>query len=1200
MKKTLREHYACSWKQHAGTQYITTMLTLLFSMLSMFQLQAADTVHKGESITLSLEETTLKNAFSILEKKTPYRFFYNHRAIDISRKVSVRLANASIENVVTELCKDSDIAYKIKGDQIVLKRRRAGTVSLEKPSQMEILVPEVTLIADSAYHSNYAYYVLTISGQVLSETGDPLPGVNVIVKGTNTGTVTDAEGRYTLNVPDEHANGTLIFSFIGYVAQEVSIGNRSAIDITLEPDVHTLSEVIVVGYGTQKKEDLTGSVANVTSEQLDRVHAATTSGLLAGKLSGVSFRQVDGRPGNGARVQVRNMGTPLFIIDGIQKDEGQFNNLSPNDIESISVLKDASAAIYGSRAANGVVLVTTKRGKIGSKPTINFDAYTGWQNWSRFPETVNAYEWNLAKAEAEVNAYLARGGTGGPPTDMTQEELDKWKAGTEKDYRSFDWYDFIIGKNAPQSSINVNASGGTDKTNYYFSVTRLNQDAVLKDYNFNRTNMQTNIDTKISDRFKVGVQINGRIETRDNPGIPEADDYWLPRLALFKNRPTERPYANDNPKYPNNLQGHNTTNWAILNKKISGYWRQDWRVLQSNFSAEYEAPVKGLTARAMYSYYFADRVVNGHEYTYNVYTYHEATPEREAYYEEIVGSKNPYRERIMEKVLENVLQGQLTFNRSFGKHTVGATYVYERIERRNFGTFQHAVPSINTLRLLQFAEMDAQRFNDWDNEEARIGYVGRLNYNYDERYYLELNGRRDAAWRFAPGERWGFFPSVSVGWRITEEQFMKSLLGDRNVLSDLKVRASYGELGDDDVNQGLGINDERYVDPFAYIVGYKYPSAKVILDGTIVQGAAQNRAVPINNLSWITSKTFDAGIDFSLWNGKVTGTADYFYRKRTGLPEFRYDIRVPSELGYKLPRENLNSDAQMGQELSLAYHARIGELEFSIGGNISYSRNKDLDIYKDYLNHGNSWDKYRNSQVNRWSGISWGYQVVGQFKSFEDIHDHTINNDGKGNATQLPGDFIYKDVNGDGVINTYDERPIGYVQGQQPMVNYGLNLSLNWKRFDLSADFSGGSLYSYSQNWEMRWPFQGNGNLARFMFEDRWRRADPLDPNSAWIAGTNPALRFNEGGHNNYSKESDWWVTNVRYLRMRTLELGYSLSPDLLQRVKITRARFYVNTYNLFSLDNVHHFGIDPEISDRNGLAYPQNKLVNVGVNLSF
>lgn len=1013
---------------------------------------------------------------------------------------------------------------------------------------------------------------IPVTGKVTDEKGSPLPGVSVSVKGTTKGASTNDLGAFSLQVPDEHA--ILVFSYVGYQRKEVPVTPGKPMLVQLETDNKGLGEVIVVGYGTQRKESVTGAVSAITAKDIERVHGSTVSATLAGKIPGVSFRMPDGRPGASANIQIRNMGNPLYVIDGIQKDAGQFNNISPNDIESITVLKDASAAIYGVRAANGVIVVTTKRGRMGSGNLINVDGYTGWQNWSRFPKTVGAYEWMLGKAEAEMNRE-------NPGTQITPAELEKWKAGTEKGYQSFDWYDFIIKKNAPQRSINVNATGGSENINYYLSVTRLDQKSVLgREFDFNRTNIQSNVDARITKRLKVGVQINGRIEERDNPGVPGADDYWAPRFALFRNRPTERPYANDNPAYPNDI-GHNTENWAVQTKAISGYWTETWRVLQTNLNAEYNTPLKGLTLKGMYSYYFADRQMDGHEYTYDTYTFYP----QDSTYRRTGGSSNPWRERGTRKILEQVTQGQANYANTFGKHSIGATVVAERIVRRELDVWLHAVPKNNVLPLIQFADMDT--YNDNDDTQARIGYIGRLNYNYADKYFLEVAGRSDASWKFAPDRRWGFFPSVSAGWRITEESFFRNLLGRNSILTDLKVRASYGELGDDDI--GIGAYD--------YMSGYKYNVSKVILDGQVVVGSA-DKGVPNNRLSWFVSRITDIGIDYSLWNGKVTGAVDYFYRKRTGLRGPKYDILVPSEIGYALPEENVNSDAQVGGEISAAYNGKVGQVQFMVGGNFSYSRGRFLQSYKPLW--GNSLDHYMNSQENRWSGIYWGFEAIGQFKSQEEINHYPVNIDGKGNKTLLPGDLIYKDTNGDGIINGADMRPIGYQTSGNPTVNFGFNLSLRWKGIDFSADFSGGSLYSYSQNWEMRWPYQNNGNLLKQFYEDRWHRQDPFDVNSQWIPGKYPALRFNDGGHSNYNKPSTFWLTNVHYIRLRTMELGYTLPQPWLDRIKLKKVRLYLNTYNLFSIDNVKQLGVEPEIIDENGLQYPQNKFINVGFNLTF
>ncbi|WP_374164850.1 SusC/RagA family TonB-linked outer membrane protein [Arcticibacter sp. MXS-1] len=826
---------------------------------------------------------------------------------------------------------------------------------------------------------------MNVSGRVTDTQGAPLIGVSVKLKGSKIGASTDEKGHYALNVPT--LSGSLLFTYVGFESKEVPIANKTVVNVQLTSAESSLEEVVVVGYGTQKKESITGSIATVTSKDLERAHAGSTvSAGLAGKLPGVSFRMADGRPGSSANIQIRNLGNPLYVIDGIQQDAGQFNNISPNDIESISVLKDASAAIYGVRAANGVVVVTTKRGKTGSRNTINVDAYTGWQNWSRFPEVVNSsYDYMLGKADAEMNSLKHA-------TNITPEELEKYRQGTEYGYKSFNWKDFIVKGDAPLTSVNLNATGGSDRINYYLSGTHLDQSSVLgREFTFKRNNLQSNIDAKIANSLKVGVQINGRLEVRDNPGVPGGDDYWQPRFAILRNLPTERPYANDNPEYVNDI-GHNETNWGFLNKELSGYWHEEWRVLQTNFNADYTVPgIKGLTARGMYSYYVADKMMNGHEYTYKTYTYRPATDT----YDATGGSTNPWRERGTKKVITNTYQVQLNYNNTFGKHTVGATLATDWIEKKEPETWVHAVPATNVLPLIYFNTMDT--YDDRVNEEARIGYIGRLNYSFANKYYLEVSGRRDASWKFAPGKRVGYFPSVSGGWRITEERFAKQLLGDKGILNDLKFRASYGIMGDDDI--GIGAYD--------YLTGYTYgQTGTVILDGKAIV-TARDKGIPITQISWFKSRMFDIGADFSLFRNKVSGLVDYFYRKRTGLKGRKYDQLVPSELGYGLPDENVNNDAVIGYETALNYNGTSGNLRYTIGANFSFARPKNLSTYKPLW--GNSWDHYRSSIEDRWSNIMWGYEVNGQFQSQDEINNYPVNIDGQGNKTLLPGDLIYRE-----------------------------------------------------------------------------------------------------------------------------------------------------------------------------------------------
>ncbi len=1086
---------------------------------------------------------TLKEVFTEIEKNSNYHFFISDNYINTNKIVNISFDNKTISEILLELFAETNIKFEIKNNNLIV----LNTESHNRKRK--------------------------ITGIVSNNSGDVIPGVTVIIDGKMRGSITDINGFYSLEIEDD--SNILIFSFVGMEKKSVEIGDQLRIDVVLIESSFDIDEVIAVGYGNMQKKSITGSISDIGSKDIEMVHSSTLSSTLAGKIAGISFRMADGRPGSSASVQIRNMGSPLYVIDGFQKDVGQFNNISPNDIQSISFLKDASAAIYGVRAANGVIVVTTKRGSRDSKNKINVNAYTGWQNWSRFPETVNAYEWMLGKADAEMNLYGS--------TSITQEELQKWKEGKEHGYKSFDWYDYIIAKNSSQTSINVSTSGGSGKMNYYLSLTQLNQNSVLgNEFSFGRTNIQSNLDTQVGERIKVGLQINGRIETRDNPGIPGTDDYWAPIYALFRNRPTERPYANDNPDYINDI-GHNSENWALLNKDNSGYWTENWRVVQINLDGEYDLPVPGLKASARYSYYLADRVLDGHEYTYEAYTYYPNNPEGEQY-QVTFSMQNPWRERGTRKVMENASQFQLDYSKKIGFHDLKVTIVNERIERTDKAEWVHAIPETNALSLIQFSDMDA--YDDSESEEARIGYIGRINYNFNNKYYIEFAGRKDASWKFSPDDRWGLFYSASAGWRITEESFVKSLIGDSFI--DLKLRASYGKLGDDNISN-LGA--------FDYLEGYYYGTSTVIIDGNVVTGT-RDKGEPITNISWYTSKITDIGIDYSILKGKINGEIDYFNRKRDGLKGSKDDVLVPDEIGYDLPDENINTDAISGYEFSIVYGGEIGDLNFSVGGSFSYAREKYLHSYKPKFS--SSWDYYKYSSEERYTNVFWGYEAIGQFQSVDQINTYPVNIDGEGNQTLLPGDIIYKDVNKDGKIDYRDERPIGYPTNSNPIINYGFNLEAKYKRIDFKANISGGALYSYNQSNEMRCPYLNGGNLLKVFYEDRWHREDPFDLNSDWIPGKYPALRYNTGWHSNYNKNSTFWLTNVHYLRLRTLEIGYSLPKSILSKVGIEKFRFYVNTYNLLSFDNLRKTGIDPEIQNQNGLQYPQSKFVNLGVNVSF
>ncbi|RYF44995.1 MAG: SusC/RagA family TonB-linked outer membrane protein, partial [Chitinophagaceae bacterium] len=698
----------------------------------------------------------------------------------------------------------------------------------------------------------------------------------------------------------------------------------------------------------------------------------------------------------------------------------------------------------------------------------------------------------------------------------------------------------------------------------------------------------SNIDAKVTKRLKIGVQVNGRQEVRTNPGVPGGDDYWLPRFAILRNLPYERPYANDNPEYLNTIS-QNDANWGFINYKNAGKFKQEWRVLQLNGDAEWQVPgIKGLTLRGVYSYYIADLLYNNQEYTYRTYTYRPATD----VYEQTGGSINPWREKEQVKQINVTTQAQLNYNANFGEHSIAATVVAERISNQRRRNWARSIPPSNALALMYFATF--ADYQDQEERSARVGYIGRVNYNYANKYYVELSGRRDGSSAFPPALRSALFPMASIGWRITNENFMKNVFGGH--LTDLKLRASYGRLGDDNYNEGFNSDQRGFLPSFFFLEGYRYNANGVAIINGQPLVVSRDAGVPQTNISWFNSNMADVGADFTLFNGKITGSWDYFYRKRTGLRALREDVLVPNEIGYLLPFENLNSDAVYGHEGSLTYNGKAGEINFNVGANYLYSRSKYLEVYKP--RYENSWQKYRTAREDRLNRIDWGYEVDGQFQTQEEINNYPVNIDGQGNRTLIPGDLKYKDINGDGKIDGYDERPIGY-GGPLPNINLGFTLGFSWKAIDFNMDFSGGAGYTWFQNYEQRWAFQNNGNFNT-IFEDRWHRADMRDLNSEWIPGKYPANRYNQGGHSNYNKTSTFWAHNVWYIRARTIQLGYTVPARIMNMVRLNKARFFVNASNLFSIDNVAQYNIDPEIQDDNGLQFPQMRNVNFGFNLTF
>lgn len=1055
-------------------------------------------------------------------------------------------------------------------------RNRLNALEVLKSIMIVILLLVTTVCATAQQ--------IAVSGVVLDQSGQPVIGATVQVQGTTIGTLTDADGKYSLsNVP---ANGTLNFSFIGMAPQAIEVNNRSAINVTMSETAVGLDEIVVVGYGTQTKKTLTGAVSAIQAEDLSRSVTPTATGAMVGKIAGITARITDARPGASTSIQIRNYGNPLYVIDGVPRSVEDFNNLEVNNIDNISVLKDASAAIYGLQAQNGVILVTTKLGKPNEKPTINISGYYGLQGFTTFPQHSNSYYFTLGQAESAQNQNQA--------TTVTPDALEKYKTGyfnpeTGEDYRSFDYYDYVIKQQspAPQLFLNASASGSTDRVSYFFSLANLHQDAVIESFYFKRTSVQANLEAKLAKGLKIGTQLSGRLEFRHQAGVPGVDDYPNIFSSLLRNWPTERPYANDNPLYVNNTHSINI-NPATYVESFTGYTDDRTWVFRGNAYAEYDFDF-GLKARGTFAYGYRFNGLECFEYTYDVYTYNYI----DKTYDLVVGggNKNPYLCKDRYLWTDVFGQFQLSYAKNFGKHSISAVAAYEQTSSDTKTLKVHIQPPNNYIPLLNLVNCD--QVDDFWYMAARASYIGRFNYNYAEKYLLEIVGRYDGTYLYAPEKRWGLFPGVSIGWRISNEPFFSPL---NNIISDLKLRVSSGVTG-----------SEAGVTPFGYLGGFDWATGTTgyglvinTFDGTQITGL-RPRGIPVTNLSWIKNRSTNIGFDFSLFNGKINGQFDFFERLRTGIPAARYDVLLPSEVGYTLPQENLNSSANRGIEGMIDYSINIGPVNYVVGINGTLARERNLKTYKPRF--GNSYKEYRTSVEDRWSNILWGYHVIGQFQSMEEIANYPVNIDGRGNTSLRPGDLIYEDINNDKTINSLDEQPIGYATGTNPMFAFGMTNQITFKGFRLIADFAGGAMQTYAPNQtgDLVCPYSRNGASPQFLLEDRWHRADPFDPNSEWISGRFPPTRKNYSTHSNFSRRNDFYTLNVNYFRLRTLELGYDVPEKYIQKIRASKLRVYCNISNLFCFDNIRKvYELDPEVASTDGRVYPPSRVFNFGFNLTL
>lgn len=1035
----------------------------------------------------------------------------------------------------------------------------------------------------------------SITGRVIdNQTQQPLAVAQVRVQGVGTGVFTDSDGTYRIQdvPPGTH---TVVVEVIGYSdeSREVTVtaGQTVVVDFALNAEALALDELVVVAYGTQTRTSVTGAVGTAESEDLTRTAAIKATEALIAKVPGITNRMGtqelgDARPGSGTSIQIRNLGDPLIVIDGVphpyrggdynrtgELDVSPLDDLNPADIESISVLKDASASIYGFRASNGVVLVTTKRGTANTAPRISISGNYGWQNLTAYPfapAPANAYWFQRSYVETEQNRGL--------PRSMPAEELDRWRLGTEPGYESYNQYDVVINNpNAAMYNLNTNVSGGVGNATYYLSMGRARQDYVMEGHTFNRTNLQANFRANVFEDLVLGAQLGGSIENRDNVALPEREDViYTAMLGINSSWPTDNPWANSNRSYVNGDVRRLSRLGSTYYEDVAGWIRDDRRGVTGNFFAEYTLPF-GTQVRAAYSQSYRQKVWERHRFTYDAFCYE---PETDTYAVCATGGGNERNKERFE-YQQQYAELRLSHSQQLGAHSLSGTAAFEASGNEQDGLVLTAVPSSNFNKLVEFVQVNELETN-W-SKTARQSFLGRLAYSFADKYFVEATGRYDGSYLYTEDNRWGFFPGVLLAWRPTEESFLRDRLG---FLDDLKIRASWGEAG-----QELGVGPWDYLGGATYGIGGGYQ-----FDGQVVTGV-RPRGLPVTQLSWVTSTSRNLGLDIVMLGNRLSAELDLFERKRTGLPEARYDVLLPAEVGYELPDENLESDATQGFESRVTYNDQAGAVSYSVSANAVIARQKILSTYRPRF--GSSWDRYVNGDDGRWEGADFQYELIGQFQSMEEIENYPVNLDGQGNRTLLPGDWIFKDVNGDGVLNEYDQRPRGFSNTGQPIFMYGANLSAGYRGFNLSLDFSGAGLYSYRQSVESRVPFQGDHNSQTWMIENRWRRADPYDDQSEWTPGELPPLR--RGLANHYANsgapagDSDAYRTNVWYLRLKRIELGYSLPARITEAFHIASGRVILSYDNPLTWDNLGYLNTDPEVVQDAALRYPNSKIITVG-----
>ncbi|MDR2497751.1 MAG: TonB-dependent receptor [Tannerellaceae bacterium] len=1098
-------------------------LIIILSFALIVQVYAANGYAQSQESNIELKNVPVRDALERIEKETGYTFLFAEHTLDTRRTVSLTFRAGKIKEALEDLFGELHVDYRIVDRQVILSPRRPTSLPQQDPLRR-------------------------LSGTVTDPHGEPIIGANVLEKGTTNGAVTDIDGKFTLSV---RSGAILQVSYIGYVSLEVQVNNSSNLSISLREDSQLLNEVVVVGYGTQKKVNLTGALSTMNAGELENRPITQATQALQG-IQGVYVNQAGGQPGaDGATIRIRGQGTlnnnnPLILVDGI---EYELNAINPNDIENITVLKDAaSAAIYGSRAANGVILVTTKKGKKDDF-RVDYNNFFGFQQATYLPNFVyDPVLFMEMRNQAQINE-------GKLVVDYPQATIEEYREGMKKDpymYPTNNWLDIMF-NDAFMMEHNLRFSGGSDKYNYSLSVGYGTQDGVLRGTDAEKYTIGMTSSAQMNSRLRVGINIHGlyRIVSQPVAGVANLVEMTYKAQAFHPTYLEDGRYADTFIRTP----GHNIYRHPLALADEGENQQKRMRIL-TNLHAVYELPFDivynlniGITKHDMLTSRFAPDI-----YEYQVKT---QAPVRVVY----DGVNTRHTRKTDDNDMNKTLFNTLTWNKLFQdthdvKLLVG--YSYEDFVTSNFYGQREGYLG-NELHELA-AGSSNPTVGGTSQKNILMSYFGRANYNFNERYLVEVNFRYDGSSRFAKGNRWGLFPSFSAGWRLSEEAFMKNING----LDNLKVRASWGQLGNERIDMF------RYVDLIS--LGENYP-----FNGSVSSGAAVT-AYNDPNITWETTTMTNIGLDAVVLKGKFDFTFELFNKRTSNILR---EVVLPQQVGSLAgPIRNIGTVNNRGYELGLKYRDKINDFRYEVYGNLTYVKNKIVDLKdqtiidgRHILEEGYPIDSY------------YMLHAIGIFQSQEEIDNSPFQT----SATK-PGYLKFEDTNKDGKITESDRQILG---GVIPEFTYSFGLNLSYKNFDLTTFFQGvTNVYTYGDRIGATPLWFGCGLPERWL-TDAWT---PERGTSATL----PILTTYEGALNENFRVNDFWLRDASYLRLKNIQLTYSLPNHLLKKTTFRNLKFFVNGQNLFTFSPMKEFDPEKNLKGDTFYAFPSVKTFTGGINVTF